>query len=68
MEIKDLEIVVTIRIEKVLKRTQIIKLKVIHLFNILKIEMIMMLMIKIIVISIITDHKLMLSNIYVIIF
>lgn len=57
MEIKDLEIVVTIRIEKVLKRTQIIKLKVIPLFNILKIEMIMMLMIKIIVISIITDHK-----------
>lgn len=68
MEIKDLEIVVTIRIEKVLKRTQIIKLKVIPLFNIPKIEMIMMLMIKIIVISIITDHKLMLSNIYVIIF
>lgn len=68
MEIKDLEIVVTIKIEKALKRIQIIKLKVIHLFNILKIEMIMMLMIKIIVISIITDHKLMLSNIYVIIF
>ena len=68
MEIKDLEIVVTIKIEKALKRIQIIKLKVIHLFNILKIEMIMMPMIKIIVISIITDHKLMLSNIYVIIF